>query len=285
MQAFFAGDEHGDLRAVFRFVEDLFEFVLRGVKGDFRLDEDVALPGERVNAIKRGRLDEGLETEEAVTVSGSAVDGRSGTDAIEFDLAGGLALEGVDAGFGFHIFETLDVDFAANDGEVLNDVFALGDDCFPGFWHDAGISNEDAAHGGVVVGLYVPCVIGIDGGEARVKSPDEHFEHRLRLGEIAKCDVDAPGGDTALDGDDEIVSVVGHVGLKEIDGAEFFAVELAAEDKLIVRVSRAEGVEVEEGSLAVVARVIEAGSIGRKGDGVMDGGRVSSSSVLPVLRL
>ena len=45
-QAFLAGDEHGDLGAVCRFVEDLLEFVLGGVEGDFGLGKEFAFAGE-----------------------------------------------------------------------------------------------------------------------------------------------------------------------------------------------------------------------------------------------
>src|SRR5438552_18207870 len=44
-QAFFAGDEHGDLGTVARFREDLLEFVLRGVEGDCGFGEEFAYAG------------------------------------------------------------------------------------------------------------------------------------------------------------------------------------------------------------------------------------------------
>ena len=58
-----------------------------------------------------------------------------------------LAVESVDTGFGLHIVKALDVDFAADDGEVLNCVLAFGHDGFPGLGHDAGIGAENAAVG------------------------------------------------------------------------------------------------------------------------------------------
>ena len=50
------------------------------------------------------------------------------------------------------------------------------------------------------------------------------------LAEVAETDVDAPGGDASLDGNDEVAGVVGDLGAEEIDGTEQFAVEFAAKD-------------------------------------------------------
>ena len=67
-QAFFTGDEHGNLRAVLRFVEDLLEFVLGGIEWDLGVSEEFAFAGHRVDAVDGWRLDIGLEAEEAVAI-------------------------------------------------------------------------------------------------------------------------------------------------------------------------------------------------------------------------
>ena len=81
--------------------------------------EEFAFAGERVDAVDGGRLNVGLEAEEAVAIDGAADDAGRGADAVVVDGAGGLAVERVDAGFGLHVVEALDVDFAADDGEGL----------------------------------------------------------------------------------------------------------------------------------------------------------------------
>ena len=70
LQAFFAGNEHGDLGAVFGFEEDLLQLVLAGVERDLGLEEDFAFAGGGVDAIDGGRRDEGLKAEESVAIGG-----------------------------------------------------------------------------------------------------------------------------------------------------------------------------------------------------------------------
>ena len=90
----------------------------RGVEGDLGFGKEFAFAGGGVDAIDGGRLNVGLEAEESVAIGGSARDAGGGADALVVDGAGGFAVERVDAGFGLHIVEALDVDFAADDGEV-----------------------------------------------------------------------------------------------------------------------------------------------------------------------
>ena len=67
------GDEHGDLRPVLRLVKHLLQVVLGGFEGDLRLGKKIAFPSRGVEAIERGRLDKGLEAEEAVAQIGTAL--------------------------------------------------------------------------------------------------------------------------------------------------------------------------------------------------------------------
>ena len=54
--------------------------------------------------------------------------------------------------------EALDVDFAADDGEVLDHIFAFGNNGLPSLGHDPGISSKDSPHRRFVVGPDVPAV-------------------------------------------------------------------------------------------------------------------------------
>ena len=56
LQAFLAGDEHGDARAVFRGVEDLGDFILRGVERNLGRGEDFRFSASGVIAKNGGRL-------------------------------------------------------------------------------------------------------------------------------------------------------------------------------------------------------------------------------------
>src|SRR5437868_1123901 len=51
LQAFLAGDEHGNPGAVLRLVEDLLQFVCAGFERNLGLEEDFTLAGRRVHAI------------------------------------------------------------------------------------------------------------------------------------------------------------------------------------------------------------------------------------------
>src|SRR5207244_4080619 len=102
---------------------------------------------QRVDAVDGWWLNIGLEAEEAIAIDGAADDAGRGADSAVIDGARRLAVESVNTGFGLHIVEALDVDFASDDGEGFDDVVAFGHDGLPGLWHDAGVGAEDAAVG------------------------------------------------------------------------------------------------------------------------------------------
>ena len=83
---------------------------------------------------------------------------------------------------------------------------------------------------------------------------------------------EAARGDAAVDGDDEVVIVVGDGGSKEVDGAEGFAAEFATEEKLVLGRAVAEFVLVEERAGALLDGVEESGIVGREDDGAIEAG-------------
>ncbi len=78
----------------------------------------------------------------------------------------------------------------------------------------AGIGLENAAFGGLVVGFYVPRIVGIDGGEARIDAPDQDFKRRVGFGEVAEDDIFALGRHAAADADHQVVAVIGYRALR-----------------------------------------------------------------------
>ena len=76
--------------------------------------------------------------------------------------------------------QALDVDFAADDGEGLDDVFAFGHDGLPGLGHDAGIGAEDAAVRRAVVGADVPGALGVDRRRSASRAPRRELRRANR---------------------------------------------------------------------------------------------------------
>ena len=116
----------------------------------------------------------------------------------------------------------------------------------------------------MVVGLHIPRALGIDGREPRIQPPDQHVERRVRLGQIAIHNVYAFCGHSAVDLNDEVAAIVGDIGAKKVVACQRLAAKLATKDERVPRIARAQHMLVKERALLVVARVVEAGSIGRK---------------------
>src|ERR1035437_806924 len=219
LEALPAGDVHWHTSAVFRLVEDLFQLVLAGVEGDFRLGKDVTFPGRGIDAVEGGGLDERFEADESIAVGGLALNAGGGADGLEGDIAGRLPRQGIGGDLRLYVLEPVDVDLAAHDGKIFNDVGPLGNDGGPHVRHDAGVGLENGAIERVVVGFHIPGVVGANGGETGVDAPHEDFKGRVGLGEVAIDDIDALGRHAAVDGDDEVAPVVGQGGIKQVNVA------------------------------------------------------------------
>lgn len=78
-------------------------------------------------------------------------------------------------------------------------------------------------------------VVDIIGGEARPHRPDERLEGRVGLCQVTEHDVDARGGNAAIDLDDKVAIVVRRVRQKQVVGAELLTAKFMAQAQGVLR--------------------------------------------------
>ena len=153
LHSLLVGEEHGNARAVFAVVENLFGFVTTGIEVDFGLAEDRALAGCGIVAIDGGGRDETGEGVEGLFVLAFAAETYGGADAGQVDVAQERALQVVDADFGASVLQVSQEKRIVHDVGELELVGALRDERLPvGALGMAGVDGDQAAAGSVEVG-------------------------------------------------------------------------------------------------------------------------------------
>ena len=155
---------------------------------------------------------------------------------------------------------------SADDAEIVDDIFAFGDDGLPGCSIGARDGLDDARVGRLVVGHEEEAVAGVEHADVRFDFVDRAGEVAVGLAQISDEVCLRWWRGRRGRRNDEPVVIVGDADADEVELAELLAAVFSAEDLCIVGYRRAEFVEPDVRALVGEFGVVEASVVGAEAD-------------------